>query len=71
MKKLNPMTDLGICYEDVEKINALIERDAAKAVIADEKYDLCYCPKCNRVLLDSDLFCSRCGQRVDQENKAL
>lgn len=71
MKKLNPMTDLGICYEDVEKINALIERDTAKAIVEDDKYNICYCPACKHVLLNGDVFCSRCGQRIDAENRSL
>lgn len=60
-----------LSLEEVNHINALIERDTAKAVVVDEHYNLEYCPVCNRVILGNDLFCSKCGQRIDRENKAL
>lgn len=71
MNKVKGSMDVRLTLEEVNKINELIERDTAKAVIADEQYDLCYCPKCRSVPLSQDIFCRKCGQKLDQENKAL
>lgn len=71
MNKLKGSMDVRLSLEEVNHINELIERDTAKAVKADDKYDLCYCPICNNIPLSSSKFCSRCGQRLDMENKAL
>lgn len=71
MNKVKGSMDVRLSLDDVNKINELIERDTAKAIVEDKKYDLCYCPKCNKVLLPSDLFCHSCGQRLDRDNKAL
>ena len=71
MNKVKGSMDVRLSLEEVNRINELIERDTAKAVIADEKYDLTYCPVCKAIPLSTDTFCRRCGQKLDQENKAL
>lgn len=71
MNKLKGSMDVKLPLEDVNQINELIERDTAKAVIADDHYNLTYCPICRHVPLSTDVFCSKCGQRLDTENKAL
>ena len=71
MRFITGSIDIRLSLEEVNTINDLIKRDTAKAVVDDDKYNICYCPSCNHVPLKGDLFCSRCGQRLDMENKAL
>ena len=71
MNKVKGSMDVRLSLEEVNKINELIERDTAKAEKADEKYDLTYCPVCNSVTINSHVFCPKCGQRLDHDNKAL
>ena len=71
MNKLKGSMDVKLPLEDVNQINELIERDTAKAVKADDKYDLEYCPVCRKVIISTYKFCPYCGQRLDMENKAL
>ena len=71
MNKVKGSMDVRLTLDEVNNINALIERDTAKAVVADEAYNLCYCPICKSIPLTGDTFCRKCGQRLDAENKAL
>ncbi len=71
MRFITGSMDIRLTLEEVNAINDLIKRDTAKAEKADEKYDLTYCPTCNKLTLNSYVFCPDCGQRLDHENKAL
>lgn len=71
MKFINGSMDIRLTLEEVNTINDLIKRDTAKAEKADERYDLTYCPTCNKVTISTYTFCPACGQRLDKENKAL
>ena len=61
-------------YEDTgltpDEINALRERDTAKAIIVDDmtggikSYS---CPICDMPVHEKDNFCSECGQRIKRE----
>lgn len=70
MRKITGDIDIRLPLSEVNRINELIERDTAKAIRQDEKYEsLTYCPTCKAFIMDSYLFCSKCGQRLDQSNK--
>ena len=69
MNKIKGAMDVRLTLDEVNEINSLIERNTAKAVRADDT--LAYCPNCDKAILDLYIFCPRCGQRLDQENKAL
>ena len=71
MNKVKGTMDVRLTLEEVNTINDLIERDTAMAVVADDKYDIEYCPVCGGVVIRTDQFCDKCGQRLDQENKAI
>lgn len=71
MNMIKGSIDIRLTLDEVNHINALLERDTAKAIVEDDKYNICYCPACKHVLLNGDVFCSRCGQRLDIENKSL
>lgn len=71
MNKIKGSMDVRLSLDEVNHINDLIVRDTAKAVKADTNYDLTYCPVCGAVVIESELFCSKCGQRLDHDNKAL
>lgn len=68
---LNPKVSVEFKLSDLNRINELIERDTAMAVIEKahstsiSNYYLC--PKCEEVLVRDSNFCHRCGQRVDQD----
>lgn len=71
MNMIKGSLDIRLSLDEVNHVNTLIERDTAKAEKADDKYDLTYCPVCNSVTINSYVFCPKCGQRLDHENKAL
>lgn len=71
MNKIKGSMDIRLSLDEVNKVNELIERDTVKAEKADGKYDLTYCPVCGSVTINSYVFCPKCGQRLDHENKAL
>lgn len=68
---LNPKVSVEFSLSNLNRINELIERDTAMAVIekvystSPDNYYLC--PKCEEVLIREVNFCHRCGQRVDQD----
>lgn len=68
---LNPKVSVEFKLSDLNRINELIERDTAMAVI-EKTYSTSYgnyylCPKCELMLVSEANFCHRCGQRVDME----
>ena len=71
MKAITGTLELRLSLEQVNHINALIERDTPKAVIKDKEYSLLYCPTCNKIVYPHNAFCEKCGQRLDVENTAL
>ena len=71
MNMIKGSLDIRLSLDEVNHVNTLIERDTAKAEKVDDKYDLTYCPVCNSVTINSYVFCPKCGQRLDHENKAL
>ena len=71
LKKINETMQVRMTLEEANHINALLDRDKAKAIVRDDKYDLTYCPSCNGVVFGDNTFCSKCGQRLDTENIAL
>lgn len=71
MNLLKGTIDIRLTLDEVNHVNALIERDTARAIIADKQYDLCYCPVCKKIPTSTYKFCPYCGQRLDMENKAL
>lgn len=71
MNKIKGSMDIRLSLDEVNHINELIARDTAKAVKADGKYDLTYCPTCGAIVISLYKFCEVCGQRLDHDNKAL
>lgn len=70
MEKIRGVIDMKLSIEDVTILNALIEKDNAKAVITDgSAYSKC--PECNAYISESDNYCSKCGQKVDTSTSAL
>lgn len=77
MNKLKGKVALELTLEEVNTVNALIERDIAKAVVEDGynrpdgSWKTIYrCPICREIIIE-ETFCPKCGQRVDRDNIAL
>lgn len=74
LDKLNPFTEMPrMRLSEVNAINDLIDRNMAKAVVREEneyqeKGYTDKCPVCGEVLIDRQVFCDLCGQRLDREN---
>ena len=50
-----------------DEINALRERDTAKAIVVDDMTNgikLYSCPRCDMPVHEKDNFCPECGQRL-------
>ena len=63
MEKINGITTISLTTEEVEYVNGLIERDVAKEAVKNG-YGNHQCPVCDRNILDDDIFCRSCGQRI-------
>lgn len=68
---LNPKVSVEFSLSNLNRINELIERDTAMAVL-ERAYSTSLgnyylCPKCELMLVSEANFCHRCGQRVDQD----
>lgn len=67
MEKIKyPKIEVVLSKEEVDEINALLDRDkAADGIPTVVGGDSCNkCPSCGSVFCKWDKFCSRCGQRL-------
>lgn len=73
MNKLKGSVDVRLSLDEVNRINELIERDTAKAIVQKKIGDTIIecCPYCGKMQFSKYNFCAECGQRLDHENKAL
>lgn len=78
MERISGFIDVKMNMEEAVKINALIERDKAKALDVEEwefegePRKTYRCPVCRRThYSNSGEFCEKCGQRLDIENVAF
>ena len=72
LKRINETMQVRMTLDEANHINDLIERDRAKPVVLKgEERDWLHCPICDSMLGEYYNFCSKCGQRLDQENIAL
>ena len=78
MDKLKGKITVELTIEQVNEINALIEKNKPRAlkkyVYSDTNLKSTnLCPVCGRtlILLDDDGFCPRCGQSLDKDNYEL
>ena len=67
---------LSVTLDEMKNINGLLARDEAKAIVRvtssyGDEYHYDKCPTCDAVVLDGDVFCRKCGQRLDMENIAF
>ena len=73
MRRIKGMTEIKVSVEDINHLNALIDRDTPKPIIIKRIGESDYecCPICNRLAVANYYFCPNCGQRFDKENIAL
>lgn len=73
MTQIRGSVDVRLSLDDVNKINELIERDTAKAIVQKKigQTILECCPYCGKMQFSRVNFCSECGQRIDADNIAL
>lgn len=74
LDKLNPFAEMPkMRLSEVNAINDLIDRNTAKAVVREEnEYQASgytdKCPVCGELLIERQVFCDLCGQRLDRDN---
>ena len=64
-------TMIKVTTDEVTRINMLLSRDEAKAIVKKGEYGVEYCPTCGRVTISGYDYCPKCGQRLDHQNVAL
>ena len=75
MKRIKAITEIKVSVDDINHLNALIDRDEPKPPVV-KRYsadggEYTVCPVCARLVSDNYHFCSQCGQRIDRENVAI
>ena len=72
---LNPKATFELRVSEINKLNDLIARDEAMAVIDDNDGVWYKCPACKKLAgkyeNKSEQFCRYCGQRFDTGNTTL
>ena len=71
--RINMMVEPSLTILEITKINALLERDEPKPAKVEKtgSGSIYYCPSCEKMIFSTDKFCSKCGQRIDEENTAI
>ena len=76
---INPKATIEMRVSEINRLNELVERDEAMAIVAKEweyegeKRTSYYCPSCTNFLFGENStsayeFCPFCGQRLDVTN---
>ena len=72
MKPLFAEATVKLTTDDIVELNELIKRNEPMPVTeVDEKYSLARCGACGTFNGNTNNFCTKCGQPLDQENIAL